>query len=176
MMEIKNAIHNEDGTIDVEINHPDFGWIPFTSAHDDPSEIAQEVTKALFNSEISQKKPIDINDYKNPLLELISSKSQYYVESLISTYPDFEKLTFETQKSEARGWVLDNTTKTPNVDILALNRGVDREVILSKINTKADQFERVSMAIAGQRQKFQDLIDNATTVEELDTINISFTV
>ena len=94
----------------------------------------------------------------------------------LPVYPDFEKLTFETQKYEARGWVLDNTTKTPNVDILALNRGVDREVILSKINTKADQFERISMAIAGQRQKFQDLIDNASTVEELDEINISFTV
>ena len=175
-MEIKNAIHNEDGTINVEINHPKFGWIPFTSAHDDPSEIAQEVTRALFDAEISPKKPIDINDYRNPLLELISIKSQYYVESLISTYPDFEKLTFETQKSEARGWALDDATQTPNVDILALNRGVDREVILSKINTKADQFERISMAIAGQRQKFQDLIDNATTVEELDAINISFTV
>ena len=118
-MEIKNAIHNEDGTINVEINHPKFGWIPFTSANDDPGEIAQEVTRALFDAEISPKKPIDINDYKNQLLELISSNSQYYVESLISIYPDFEKLTFETQKSEARGWVLDNTTKTPNVDILA---------------------------------------------------------
>tara|TARA_R110002153_G_scaffold70851_4_gene185814 strand:+ start:1636 stop:2163 length:528 start_codon:yes stop_codon:yes gene_type:complete len=175
-MEIKNAIHNEYGTINVEINHPKFGWIPFTSAHDDPSEIAQEVTRALFDAEISPKKPIDINDYRNPLLELISSKSQYYVESLISTYPDFEKLTFETQKSEARGWAMDNTVDTPNVDILAFNRGIDREVLLEKISVKATEFEKLSMAIAGQRQKFEDLIALATTVEELDAINISFTV
>ena len=173
-MEIKNAIHNEDGTINVEINHPKFGWIPFTSAHDDPGDIAQEVTRALFDAEISPNKPIDINDYKNPFLELISSKSQYYIESLISSYPDFEKLTFETQKSEARAWSANNAASTPNVDILALNRGVDREVILSKINTKADQFERISMAIAGQRQKLQDLIDDARTVEELESIKISF--
>ena len=175
-MEIKNAIHNEDGTINVEINHPKFGWIPFTSANDDPGEIAQEVTRALFDAEISPKKPIDINNHRKPLLELISSDSQHYVDSLTSTYPDFEKFTFEIQKSEARSWLLDNSVQTPNVDILASNRGIDREVLLEKISIKATQFEQLSMVIAGQRQKFEDLINKATTVEELDAINISFTV
>ena len=35
MVEYRNPAYNENGTIDVEINHPDFGWIPFTASPDD---------------------------------------------------------------------------------------------------------------------------------------------
>lgn len=35
MIEYKNPVYNENGTIDVDINHPDFGWIPFTASPDD---------------------------------------------------------------------------------------------------------------------------------------------
>jgi hypothetical protein len=28
--EIRNPQYNQLGTIDVEVNHPEFGWIPFT--------------------------------------------------------------------------------------------------------------------------------------------------
>ena len=117
-----------------------------------------------------------INQIKYQYIDNLNLEAQSFMDSSLPKYPDFEKLTFETQKSEARGWVLDNTAQTPNVDILALNRGIDREVLLEKISVKATKFEQLSMAIAGQRQKFEDLINNATTVEELDAINISFTV
>ena len=117
-----------------------------------------------------------INQIKYQYIDNLNLEAQSFMDSSLPKYPDFEKLTFETQKSEARGWVLDNTAQTPNVDILALNRGIDREVLLEKISVKATEFEKLSMAIAGQRQKFEDLIALATTVEELDAINISFTV
>jgi hypothetical protein len=35
MMENRNAAWNEDGTINVEINHPRFGWIEFTANEND---------------------------------------------------------------------------------------------------------------------------------------------
>jgi hypothetical protein len=37
-MEYRNPRYNRFGTIDVEINHPAFGWIPFTASPDDPEE------------------------------------------------------------------------------------------------------------------------------------------
>ena len=37
-MEFKNAIYKENGTIDMEINHPVYGLIPFTASPDDPEE------------------------------------------------------------------------------------------------------------------------------------------
>lgn len=41
-MEYRNPTYNAFGTIDLEVNHPEFGWIPFTAAPDD------EASKALF--------------------------------------------------------------------------------------------------------------------------------
>ena len=33
--DIRNATYNQWGTIDVEWNHPELGWIPFTASPDD---------------------------------------------------------------------------------------------------------------------------------------------
>ena len=35
-IEFRNVTQNENGTIDCEINHPQFGWIPFTA---DPNDV-----------------------------------------------------------------------------------------------------------------------------------------
>ena len=37
-MEWRNPQYNQFGTIDCEINHPEYGWIPFTASPDDPEE------------------------------------------------------------------------------------------------------------------------------------------
>jgi len=38
-MEIRNPVYNAFGTIDCEINHPVYGWIPFTASPDDRPDI-----------------------------------------------------------------------------------------------------------------------------------------
>ncbi|PBC02676.1 DUF4376 domain-containing protein [Mesorhizobium sp. WSM3860] len=38
-MDFRNPVYNQFGTIDVEIEHPEFGWIPFTASPDDPEEL-----------------------------------------------------------------------------------------------------------------------------------------
>lgn len=35
-MEIRNPSYNRFGSIDCEVNHPVYGWIPFTATEDDP--------------------------------------------------------------------------------------------------------------------------------------------
>jgi hypothetical protein len=35
MIDYRNPRYNAHGTIDVELNHPAFGWIPFTADPDD---------------------------------------------------------------------------------------------------------------------------------------------
>jgi len=37
-MQIRNPIYTATGNIDCEIEHPQFGWIPFTASKDDPEE------------------------------------------------------------------------------------------------------------------------------------------
>jgi hypothetical protein len=49
-IEYRNPTRNENGTIDCEINHPDFGWIPFTASPDDPEPHGREIFEALKDS------------------------------------------------------------------------------------------------------------------------------
>jgi len=38
-MEFRNSAYNEHGTIDCEINHPDYGWIPHTIPADENPQL-----------------------------------------------------------------------------------------------------------------------------------------
>lgn len=49
-METRNAIYNEHGTIDCEINHPEFGWIPFTASPDDVEAHGKAIYAELLDS------------------------------------------------------------------------------------------------------------------------------
>ena len=40
-MDARNPKYNADGSIDLEIEHPDFGWLPFTASPDDPEEFGR---------------------------------------------------------------------------------------------------------------------------------------
>jgi hypothetical protein len=47
MMEIRNPIHNNNGTINCEVNHPRFGWVPFTASPNDVEEYGRELYAEL---------------------------------------------------------------------------------------------------------------------------------
>jgi hypothetical protein len=40
-MEVKTPKYNSSGTIDMEISHPMYGWIPFTATPDDVEELGR---------------------------------------------------------------------------------------------------------------------------------------
>jgi len=46
-MNYQNPTYNVDGSIDCEIEHPDFGWIPFTATENDPEEHGRDLFAAI---------------------------------------------------------------------------------------------------------------------------------
>lgn len=57
-IDIKNPKYNPDGvTIDVEINHPKYGWIPFTASPMDPEEHGRVIHKALIEGQFGAISP-----------------------------------------------------------------------------------------------------------------------
>lgn len=46
MMKIRNIRYNQHGTIDCEIEHPQFGWIPFTADSDDCEQHGRDIYAA----------------------------------------------------------------------------------------------------------------------------------
>ena len=49
-MNIRNAAYNAYGTIDCELEHPVFGWIPFTASPDDVEVHGREIYAVLLSS------------------------------------------------------------------------------------------------------------------------------
>lgn len=45
-MNIRNLRYNQRGTIDCEIEHPQFGWIPFTASPDDSEPLGRSIHAA----------------------------------------------------------------------------------------------------------------------------------
>lgn len=49
---------NADGTtIDVELNHPEYGWMPFTASPDDPEELGRDIYAAAIAGEYGPVAP-----------------------------------------------------------------------------------------------------------------------
>jgi hypothetical protein len=76
-IEIRNPQHASGGSIDCEINHPDFGWIPFTATADDPYGFVPEVWAALqLRTDIAPAPPppapttAEVTAYAEELIEL----------------------------------------------------------------------------------------------------------
>lgn len=46
-IEFRNVVENENGTFTCEINHPQFGWIPFTADPNDCEPHGREIFAAL---------------------------------------------------------------------------------------------------------------------------------
>lgn len=118
---------------------------------------------------VSVKKP-DLKELKSAKLSEINFAYQQAIAALTPTYPDDERLTFDKQEQEARAWLADNSTSTPFVDALAAGRQMDKAELVSRIIAKADAFALTSGSLTGQRQRYEDLLDAASTAEDVAAI------
>lgn len=51
-MQIKNPVYNSQGTIDCEIEHPVYGWIPFTASPDDVELHGREIYQSIIDQQL----------------------------------------------------------------------------------------------------------------------------
>lgn len=54
---ITNARHNEHGTIDVDLEHPEYGLIPFTASPNDPEEHGRTIYARALAGEAGEIAP-----------------------------------------------------------------------------------------------------------------------
>lgn len=64
-MELKNCAYNKYGSIDMENNHPAYGWIPFTASEEDDVPYSVELFKrAIEAAEIAPYETPDIGQVR----------------------------------------------------------------------------------------------------------------
>lgn len=176
-IEFKNAEFLRNGDIDCEINHPEYGWIPITLSENDNANRhwhEQVKTAALAYKESSE----EFNLAVSLAIEKLNLSAEDNVNKVTGKYPEFEKQTFEIQRTEAAAWEADNTVPTPNIDLICMNRYGDlskRVELIAKVNKKAADFSNLALTIAGKRQKIEDEIKAAKTIAELEAIVVDLT-
>lgn len=112
---------------------------------------------------------------KTDKLSEINAKSVAVIDSLVNEkIPQFEMQTWNVQSAEAKAFKLDETALTPTLDLIAKNRGIDRIALIKKAYKKAVALEQATAVIVGQRQKLQDTTERASTIEELEKIEVIF--
>ena len=96
--------------------------------------------------------------------------------SMTTGYPASEVQSWERQRAEALAWEVDSSVATPWIDIASSARGISREEYLERTVNKVHQFANISAYLIGRRQAIDDLIKQATTIEQLESISISYEI
>jgi len=86
-------------------------------------------------------------------------------------YPSFARQTWTTQKIEAESYQKDINSLTPTLDLIALNREVDRVTLINKTLIKVAEYNTTAATLEGKRQKLEDDIDNSTDLDYINSIN-----
>ncbi|MFC1051622.1 hypothetical protein ACFGWE_03505 [Pasteurella multocida] len=113
---------------------------------------------------------------KTNKLKEINDSAQAYVDGIAKTYetPEFERDTWLTQRAEAIAWKQNPNSSTPTLESIATNRGVPLDILREKAYQKSVLFATLSSTIAGQRQKLEDQLMAAQSIEEIEQISIQY--
>lgn len=140
---------------------------------------SEEEIKLINNFEylkLVKSKCEKLETLKKILLFEIENSFKTAMASLDKT-PDEERLTFERQEREAREYLASlDESKAPFLKGLAISRGVDLNALAQKVVAKADLYANISATLIGKRQRYEDLVENATTKEELENIIVEFSI
>lgn len=130
-----------------------------------PDKVTEEQPHVLTFDELKAIKLSEINYEYNKATS-----------SLISSYPTVEILTFNKQEAAARAYKEDPFTSSEFLSDLAKARGITLDDLVTRIINKSDIFSSSVATLTGQRQRYEDLIDAATTVEEIESIKPVYTL
>lgn len=80
------------------------------------------------------------------------------VNALTIDTPEEEINTWSKQETEAKAFLLDNSSPTPLIDSICLKRNIDKNILVSKIIEKANLYSIAVGELTGERQKLEDEI------------------
>lgn len=113
---------------------------------------------------------LTLEELKAAKLTEINTGCQRMLDRLTATYPAAELLTFDKQEAEARALLADPEAATPFLTPLAAARGLETAELARKVIAKADAFTAASGHVIGLRQKDEDRLKAAQSVEDVAAI------
>lgn len=117
-----------------------------------------------------------LDSAKSAKLAEINAKAQEFINVLVgyNETPPFERDTWPVQREEAKAWFADNSVATPNLARIALLRGLPLDDLRNKAYQKAVAYEDISFTVTGVRQKYEDQLKAAQSLEQVQAINVVY--
>lgn len=94
-MNYKNPRYNQHGTIDCEVYHPQFGWVPFTASPDDCEEHGRQLWEILSAGEVEPYTPPQPPTDEEVAAEAIAIRDALLVDTDWTQLPDVPESTRE---------------------------------------------------------------------------------
>lgn len=113
-----------------------------------------------------------IEDVRKRMLADVNLRCEILLGALKVDYPAGEVLSWDQQVIEARALDVSPTAVTPLLSAIAAQRGIDVATLAVRVLEKATAYAVASGSIIGARQKLEDAIASAATVEELSAIDV----
>lgn len=110
---------------------------------------------------------LSLEEVKAKVLDRINASFESVVDIVVRDYPASEQATWPIQQKEVELWRADPNADTPFLSTLARARGVDLDTLRQAAARKVDNYMLAVAHTVGERQRFSDLIDAATTVQEV---------
>lgn len=151
----------------------DFG-LDYDTVAEDPSGMFKEGD--TYTIEKWEEYNLSFEDWKLRKLNEVKSKSEGLVDSVIQEYPEFERLTFTTQSTEAEELMSNPSVSTPFLSMVASLRNISVSELAARVLNHRNNFAMITSYAAGKRQAYLDQIESCTTAAELNTIEVSFSL
>lgn len=112
----------------------------------------------------------EVISLKISIMSKANNDASKLLEDITIGYPECEVKSWTQQNLEAEGWLADHTTPTPFLDALAIVRGMDKPTLVGKVVDKAANFAKYTGSVIGARQRVEDMVEAASSVDELQAI------
>lgn len=117
----------------------------------------------------------DVTSAKKSKLQEINFKADYALYYIVRDYPESEMTSWYKQEMEARLYRL-NPVNHPSIliEAIAAARGIPMDELINRIIEKSNMFSSLSGTVFGRRQKYEDELNLAVTIQDVERIQPDF--
>lgn len=118
---------------------------------------------------------LPLTDYKTTKQQEIRDKADEFLSRFAEEYGVFERQTWDKQLRAAEVYTKTGTASTL-LQSIATERGVTIDELVNRILRNDEHWSQIAGIIVGQRLRFQDMLDAATTLEEVEAIKPTYSL
>jgi adenylate kinase family enzyme len=127
------------------------------------SETEAEKVKHFLTDE---DKAAGVEFNKMAMKKVVADRFSERYKELMLDASTLEKDTWEEQKREAFGWMVDEDYQTPIIDILSTGRGIDKSTFVQKIITNVTSFNTKIATLLLEQQLLEERIKACVTIAD----------